>query len=140
MMLDAINEINWLATGVAAIVYFALGGVWFSARVLGPTWDRALDFKRPDDWWPGATYFLGPLIGCIVATFAVSLLVNAIGTASLFDAVALGAIIGVGFALPVSTVNAITPRIPRPLLYGTVTGMYHTAGIVIVALILTFWS
>jgi hypothetical protein len=56
------------------------------------------------------------------------------------DAVAFGLDVGAGYGLPTSIVNAIAPHAPHPLLYGTVTGAYHTVGPMLVAVILTAWS
>ena len=33
-------EVNWLAVLIAAIVRFAIGGVWFAPFAFGPSWGR----------------------------------------------------------------------------------------------------
>jgi hypothetical protein len=52
------------------------------------------------------------------------------------DAVEFALLIGGGF-LVANTVNiAINPNIPRPILYGIISGAYHFLGILMVCIIL----
>ena len=51
-------------------------------------------------------------------------------------AIMFGIIVGVGYAGSVSFVNAITPKTPQPFLQGAITGVYHTLGIILTAVII----
>jgi hypothetical protein len=65
-------------------------------------------------------------------------LINGLLIESYVNALLFGLIVGIGY-LVANTVNiAINPNIPRPLLYGAISGAYHLVGIVIVSLILVF--
>lgn len=136
MILDALTEVSWLRILVATLAYYLLGAVWFSPA-FGRLWDIALGFQRPDKWSPGPLYYAGPLVGCFVASIATAILVRAVGARSVADGLTLGAVVGLGYCAAVSCVNAITPNIPHPILYGAVTGGYHALGVSIVAVILT---
>jgi hypothetical protein len=59
-------------------------------------------------------------------------------TDSLVEALILGAICGAGISAPITTINAISPGIPRPYLYATVVGSYHALGAIISASIIFF--
>lgn len=134
-MFDIASELNWLAIIAATLAYFILGAIWFTP-LFGSAYDKALDSKRAKDQkWP-AIYYVGPFLSALVTTIATSILIYALRVSQLSDALLLGLIVGVGYAMSISFNNAINPRIPRPLLYGAVTGSYHVAGIVIVAAIL----
>lgn len=133
-MFDVMNELNWLAIGLATVVYFMLGAIWFTP-LFGKAYDRALDSKRAKGQkWP-PIYYIGPFVSAFITTVATSVLIHALNVATLLDALLLGLIVGVGYAMSVSFNNAINPKTPRPLLYGAVTGGYHVVGIVIVAII-----
>ena len=133
-MLGAIAGANWIAALVGAVAYFILGAIWFGP-LFGKAYDRALGFERAKDQkWP-ALYYVGPLVSSVVVAAATAILVAAINVASLSGALLLGALLGVGYSWPVSVNNAINPKTPLPLLYGTVTGVYHVVGTMIAAVI-----
>lgn len=129
-------DINWLATALATVAYFILGGLWFSPFVFGKYWESAIGFDRPDNWKETSVYYIGPFLGCLIASVAVALLMRAIGIHSMTGAITLGLVTGLGFSTSVSFVNAITPKMQKPLLYGLITGMYHLLGITIVSVII----
>lgn len=119
---------------LAGIAYFMLGGLWFTP-LFGKQWDKAVGFERPARWRPSIEYYIGPLFGCIVSSLAVGMLFSYIHPQSLMDAMKIGIIIGAGFGASVTAVNAISPNMPRPYLYGAVTGSYHCAGLILCSLI-----
>lgn len=139
MTLAALEDISWLAVIVGTLAYYLLGAIWFSPA-FGRQWDKALGFSRPERWRPGTLYYLAPLLGCLASTIATAILVQATGVQSMGGAVSLGLVVGIGYSAAVSAVNAITPNTPRPILYGAVTGGYHTVGSLIVAVILVMWK
>jgi Protein of unknown function (DUF1761) len=120
---------------VAGLAYFALGGLWFTP-LFGKAWDKAVGFDRPPRWRPAAAYYLGPLVGCVVVAFATQALLNISGADSLDRKLLVAGIAGVGFSACVTTVNAISPNVPRPALYAAVVGSYHVVGTLLCAVVL----
>lgn len=135
-MFDVVGDLNWLAIILATVVYYILGGLWFSQILFGKAWDESIGFDRRNDWKFGPVFYVGPLIGCLLTSIATAILVHALDVRSLGDAVLLGLITGIGYAGAVSGTNAITPTNPRPLLHGIINGAYHLLGIVIVSSII----
>lgn len=131
---------NWIAVFTAGIVYFALGGIWFSPPVFGKQWDKAIGFNRPDRWKPNAIFYIGPLIGCLVASAATALLMGFIQPKTLLDAALLGLIIGIGYGGTITGVNAISPTAPRSGLFTAIVGSYHVIGLVTCTAILYVWT
>lgn len=133
-MFDVATELNWLAIILATLAYFILGAIWFTP-LFGKAYDKALDSKRTKNQkWP-AIYYIGPFLSALATTIATAVLLYSLNIVQMSDALWLGLIVGVGYAMSISFNNAINPKIPRPLLYGAVTGSYHVIGIVIVAAI-----
>ena len=122
---------------IAGVAYFVLGGLWFTP-LFGKQWDNAVGFERPIRWRPSTIYYIGPLAGCLVVSFAMSILFNIAQPESFQKAVALGLACGVGFGAVIASVNAISPNMPRPGLYALVTGSYHAVGLVLVSAI-QYW-
>ncbi|BAU31765.1 DUF1761 domain-containing protein [Microcella alkaliphila] len=94
--------INWLAVGVAFVVVFLAGAVWFGPKTFFPVWWRALG-KDPDDMGSGgmnmAVIFGGTAIAAAVQVIGIAL---AIGVATLaFGAVGPVGGLLIGFTLGV---------------------------------------
>ncbi len=135
-MFDVLGELNWLAIIAATVVYYALGGFWFGSAAFGKQWETALGFEKPKDWKLTPVFYIGPLIGCLLASIATSILIYALDIQSLADAMMLGLIAGVGYAAAVSGTNAITPTAARPVVLGMIQSIYHIIGMVIIAVII----
>lgn len=119
----------------AGAAYFALGGLWFTP-LFGKAWDRAVGFERPPKWRPPMAYYLVPLGGCISVAAALQLLMDLARADSLPRALAVGFAAGVGLSTAVTTVNAVSPNVPRPALYAAVVGSYHAVGALLCTAIL----
>ena len=128
-----------LLTVFAGLAYFALGGLWFTP-FFGKQWDKAVGFNRPTKWRPSAIYYIAPLLGCLVVSFAISALFSMLKPESTQNALMLGLVCGLGFGAAITSVNAVSPNMPHPGLYATVTGSYHTVGIVLVSAIQHFFA
>ena len=128
------SALSILAAGAA---YFVLGGLWFTP-LFGRFWDRAVGFDRPVKWRPSTVYYIGPLVGCMVAACSTALLLHFTQPQSLSDALSIGLTVGLGYGVTITTVNAISPNMPRPALYALVTGSYHLVGLLLCSAIL-YW-
>lgn len=138
-MLADIANVNWLSVLVAAAAYFVLGAVWFTP-LLGRVWDVATGHARAKGEPFTPIYYVAPLVTAVCVAVATAVVRAAVGVASVGDAVVLGLVVGVGYSAAVSLTNAVTPGIPRPLLFAAVTGGYHVVGAVTVAVILQLWA
>jgi Protein of unknown function (DUF1761) len=133
-VLAAFGSINWLAVLLAAVVYTALGALWFTL-LFGDQYAAALGRTEPPRP-TGALFVAGPAACTLVVTLTTALLMAALGIDTIGDAVLVALVVGVGY-LVANTVNiAINPNMPRPLYYGLVTGSYHLVGIVVAGLVL----
>jgi uncharacterized membrane protein len=134
-MFNVLAEIAWLSVLLAFAPYFLLGALWFTllfTRQYKISLGRENDIQQK----PAPIFIIGPALCCLVITVASAILIYALKIDSYEDALIFAAIIGLGF-LVANTVNiAINPNIPRPLLYGLISGAYHFVGIVLVCIIL----
>jgi Protein of unknown function (DUF1761) len=120
---------------VAGLAYFALGGLWFTP-LFGKQWDKAVGFVRPPKWRPSAAYYLGPLLGCLMAALATAYLIQLSQAQTLWDHLRVGFVAGLGFGATITTVNAIAPNMRHPGLYAMVVGSYHWVGIALCSAVL----
>jgi hypothetical protein len=57
---------------------------------------------------------------------------------SLSKALHVGLIVGLGYGAAITSVNAISPNMPRPGLYAAIVGIYHLVGLIVCSPIL-YW-
>jgi hypothetical protein len=138
---DALGELNWLAVIVGALIYFALGALWYSPAFLGRQWQRSIGWD-PERTPPEMqiTTYLVPFLAYLVMAIAVGLLAAATGTDELVEGVVLGLVTGVGLNLMHTLVDAtFDPGKPEPWTWFAINGSYHTIGLIIVAVIVAIW-
>lgn len=141
MSLETLGQLNWLAVIVGAVIYFALGALWYSPILLGRQWQRSIgwDAEQSPPQMNPATYVI-PLAAFLVMSVAVGMLAAATGSASLADGVVLGLVVGVGLALMHTLVDAtFDPNKPQPWIWAAINGGYHALGLFIVAVIVSVW-
>jgi len=136
-MIQAISTLNWFGVLLAFVPYFLLGALWFTVLFKKP-YALALGRENEQSQNVAPIFIVGPALCTLVITVASALLMNALAIDSYQGALLFALIVGIGY-LVANTVNiAINPNIPRPLLYGAISGAYHLVGMVIVSLIVVF--
>ncbi len=101
-------EINFLAVGLAALAGIIIGAVWFGPKTFFPLWWRFLG-KNPAEQ-PGTdnmalifgSTFVAAVIQSIVMAVFINLAQQATGSMDTVTGLAIGALVGVGFAATAS--------------------------------------
>lgn len=140
MTLD-IGQLNWVAIVVGALVYFALGALWYSPVLFARAWQRSIGWdegREPPQ--ASVTTYVAPLAAYLVMATAVGMLASATGTDELAEGIVLGLILGIGLSLAHTFVDAsFDPNKPQPWIWFAINGSYHALGLVIVAVIIAMW-
>ena len=133
-MISQLANLNWISVLVAFIAYFFLGALWFTVLFSKP---YKISLGRDQETLPNKIIFVaGPALCTLVITIVTAVLIYALNIQSFRAVLELSAIVGIGY-LFANTVNiAINPNIPRPILYGIISGTYHLVGIIMVCVIL----
>lgn len=133
-MLSQLANLNWISVLVAFVVYFLLGALWFTLFFSKP---YKISLGRENETLQNKPIFIvGPALCSLVITLASAVLIYALNISSFGDALKFSLLVGIGY-LFANTVNiAINPNIPRPILYGIISGAYHLVGITIVSIVL----
>jgi hypothetical protein len=138
---DALGELNWLAVIVGAVIYFALGALWYSPMLLGRQWQRSIGWdpeRTPPEM--SATTYAVPFLAYVAMAIAIGLLAAATGTDELTEGLVLGVVAGVGLLLMHTLVDAtFDPNKPEPWTWFAINGSYHLIGVIIVAVIVAVW-
>lgn len=140
MTLD-FGQVNWLAVVVGALVYFALGALWYSPMLFARPWQRSIGWdetREPPN--AGVATYAAPLVAYLVMGAAVGLLAAATGTDELGEGIVLGLVLGVGLSLAHTFVDAaFDPNKPQPWTWFAINGIYHALGLVIVSVVIAIW-
>lgn len=133
-MISQFVNLNWIGVLLAFAVYFVLGALWFTLFFSKP---YKISLGKENETLHNKPVFIaGPALCSLVITLASAVLLYALNIQSFSGAVEFSLVIGIGF-LVANTVNiAINPNIPRPVLYGIISGAYHLVGILLVNIIL----
>ena len=141
MSFDALGDLNWLAVIVGAVIYFALGALWYSPILLGKQWQRSIGWdeaRTPPE--QSATTYVVPFLAYVVMAIAIGLLAAATGTDELAEGLVLGVVAGAGLLLMHTLVDAtFDPNKPEPWTWFAINGSYHLIGVIIVAVIVAVW-
>lgn len=128
-------HVNYLAVVVAAISTFLLGGLWYSAKLFGPTWQLAAgDTRKKEDGHP-AKVFGTSLLFSLVAAYAYAVLIPAptsVGAASLQGLLVGAGIVATSFGINYQFAN-------RSNVLWLIDGGYHALQFAIFGLILGAW-
>ncbi|MFV0513970.1 MAG: DUF1761 domain-containing protein [Jhaorihella sp.] len=130
-----ITDISWLGVTVAALASFLLGGVWFTA-LFGRAYSAALGRAHDPSARPAPLLILGPAIWNLITAVTSAVLMAALGIETLPGALGFGLLIGLGYLAATTANTGLNPNIPRPLLYGAISGAYHLAAGLIIAVVL----
>jgi hypothetical protein len=129
-MICQLSHLSWYSIALAFVIYFILGALWFTV-FFANLYKKSLG-RSNEDLPAHPIFIVGPAICSLVITLAVAILYAALGVSSWAQMLEFSALVGIGL-LVANTVNiAINPNIPRPILYGIISGSYHLTGILIV--------
>lgn len=134
-MINLISAINWLSVLVAVVAYSFFGAIWFMFLFKK---NYAISLGKQNEVLQNSSpiFFIGPALCSLVITITSAILMHALGINSFGRALEFALLIGVGY-LFANTVNiAINPNIPKPILYGMISGTFHLVGISIVSVII----
>ena len=133
-MINELANLNWWSVLLAFVAYFMLGALWFT--LFFSKWYKISLGKENETLQNKPIFIVGPALCTLVITIASAVLLYALNIKSFGGLVEFWLLIGIGY-LVANTVNiAINPNIPKPILYGLISGVYHLVGIFIVSIIL----
>lgn len=141
MSFSVLGDLNWLAVIIAAVAFFALGGLWYSNVLFGKQWTEAVGWEVPEGERPPLTLYLMPLATCLVSAIALAIVAAATGTDTFGEAIVLGIVAGLGIAgMALLVTGFFDPKKPKPMVWVAITSGYHLVGLSIVAVIVALWQ
>jgi len=132
-------HINWIATLVGAIGYFALGALWYSF-LFQKQWIKYTGITMSND--PNAkkgigAIMFGSFIMMFICSIAIAILASRIGLHSWLSGLKLGLLTGLCFAFTSMAINMLYEKKPTGLYL--INGSYQLLGNIIAAVIICSW-
>ena len=134
-MIEMFGNIDWLGVMAATVAASILGGVWFVA-LFSKAYATALGRESEPPQKMAPIFVVGPFFCAFVTVIASAMLMQALHITSTGEAMQFAVVVGLGY-LAATTVNTgINPNIPRPLLYGLISGGYFFLSSIVISLVL----
>lgn len=132
------SNINWLHVLVAAIAYFALGAIWYSA-LFGKRWVayQNIDVNSAEAKKGAAAIMFASFILMLVATAGLAILIEKLQLSQVISGVKLGLLTGVCFSAMAISISYV--YVKKPVGLHIIDGLYHIIGQIIAAVILCVW-
>ncbi len=129
-------SINWLAVALSALALQMLGAAWFMG-VIPKAYAKALGRDPNPKEKPGALFIAGPAVCSLVVIITNAVLLRSLHVTAMADALAFGALTGIGYLCITVQNVGINPNIPRPFLYGAINAPFFLLGNLVSCAILT---
>jgi hypothetical protein len=133
------SHLNWVAILAAAVAYFSLGSIWYTA-LFGKRWVayQNINVDDPEMKKGVAATMLSSFLLMAVAVFCLAMLVSRLNLTEAVSGVKLGLLTGVGIAATAVGIGYLYTK--KPVGLHLIDGLYHVAGNVIAAVILCVWQ
>ncbi|MEX0875562.1 MAG: DUF1761 domain-containing protein [Actinomycetota bacterium] len=139
MSFESLQDVYWPAVAVAAVAYFAMGGIWYIPQVMGTAWAKAGGVETAEQT-VNPVNFIGTLVAYFVSGIATGMIAVSTGTDTAGEGAVLGLVVGVGYAFTAAAVTAIYDKKPDPIGWWLINGIFNVAGLVVMGLIIGAWQ
>jgi len=136
------SNANWLAIGVAAIVYFALGALWFSV-LFGKSWMAGHNISPPTTPEAKAQMkkqmpllMIKTFLMNIVMALVIGIFVHALGSVNCMAGIKLGLALSVIACIPMVMSHMYTMKSFKLCV---IDAGYHVVGVTLMTIIISVW-
>jgi hypothetical protein len=134
-----LSNLNWLHILVAAIAYFALGAIWYSA-LFGKRWVayQNINMNDPNAKKGTGAIMFGSFIWMFISSIGLAIIVNKLHLSTAMSGVKWGLLTGIAFSSAAISISYLYVKKPAGLHF--IDCLYHVVGQIIAAIILCVWQ
>jgi len=138
MNTDLFSQINWLAVLVAALAFFFLGAIWYSA-LFRNAWIKAagVSMNDPNARKGFARIMITSFITILITSIGLALFINRIGSGGWITGLKVGLIAGLCFCAMAISNSYLFEK--RPMALMMINSFYNIVGCVIAGIIISVW-
>ena len=138
MLMNLLQNTNYLAALTAACAYFALGAIWYSPMLFANSWMQAVGKTKEELQGGSKMAYLYTFLSELVISMALACVVQLVnGLPTVMLGIKIGLACGLGFAFTTMWINASFSQRPRSLLL--IDAGYHLVGFMIAGAIVSMW-
>ncbi|MGC4021085.1 MAG: DUF1761 domain-containing protein [Cyclobacteriaceae bacterium] len=133
-----LTHLNYLAVAVSAVVYFAIGAVYFNPKVFGTTWmqGHALSPPNEEDKKGMGKLMTITFIYCLISCVGIGCLVQIIRPGNWMVGVKIGLLAGMFASVGIAVSHMYTRK---SLTLAIIDSGYHLLGSIAAGVIQTMW-
>lgn len=133
-----LDQTNFLAIIVAAIVYFILGALWYSPLLFAKAWIENVGRTKEQLMSGSKIVYLYTLIAEFGICFVMAFVIWILGTPNCITAIKVGAFFSIGLTSTIIAINNWYGQ--RGLKLTLIDSGYHIVGIILASIIMTVWN
>jgi|WetSurMetagenome_2_1015567.scaffolds.fasta_scaffold28813_5 hypothetical protein len=136
--MTVVTAVNYWAVLVAGIVYFLLGGLWYSKILFANAWMKAIDMteeKAKSEYSPWKMVWA--FIGSMLSAYGVARVLSFISGVTALGGLIIGLLIGLHFVFPMMSVNNAMEG--RKAVLTAINVAYNMLGLIIMGIIIGAW-
>lgn len=141
MLQNFFSHANWLAIAVAALVYFALGALWYSA-LFRKAWMEGHNIPNPSPEDMAKMkknmplMMIKTLVMGFVFALGIAVLVFALQSVRCVPGIKLGVLVGGMSCIPMVMSHMY---LQKPLKVTIIDAAYHLVGVILMSIIISIW-
>ena len=138
MNTDLFSQVNWLAILVAALAYFFLGAIWYSA-LFRNAWIKATGIVMNDDARKGiAGIMIASFITILITCIGLGSFITRLGAGLWMTGCKVGLIAGICFSAATICNSYLYEK--RPIALSAINSLYNIVGCVVAGIIIAIWK
>lgn len=136
-----VENLNYVAVLIAALVNMALGAFWYSKSGFGSQWMKLVGLTKEDADKAKAEgmtkNYVFAFVGALFMACALGVLVNVLGAMTVFAGAQLGFLVWLGFVATTSISDVLWAR--KPIKLYMINVGYYLVALVLMGAVLAVW-
>lgn len=133
-----LQQANYLAIIVSALIYFFIGALWYSPLLFAKSWVQHIGKSEEQLKRGSKIVFLYTFFALLVICFVTSFLVWFMGTSQYFSAIKVGLFLSLGYTSTIIAINNWYGQ--RSVKLTLIDSGYHIVGIVTATIVMAMWK
>lgn len=136
-MIELLSSVSWWPVGIATVIYFVLGALWYSPLLFAKPWMNAMGMTDEPEG-AGPLLFFFSFVLQFVGVLSLALFMEALDITSAATGALIGFYTAAGFLFSLAGATGLFSETPLKL--HVINYGYHVAGLTLAGLILGAWG
>jgi uncharacterized membrane protein len=130
VLIDYLNQLNWLAVLAAAIAAFATGALWYSKALFLEPWMKGAGLSKKDVENPDMAKSMGGgFVSVLISAVALAIVYDVLALDGVVDGLLLGVLVAIGFVVSNKLMHTLFEMKPNSYILVTSAGDVVALGV-----------